>query len=146
MKNFLLLVLIILGLHLSAQNKEETAIKNLLEKESATWRAGEIEAHADCWKIRPYSRIIISTGDGTVIDVPPEDMIHPPKGVAGGGGTSENSNYKMHISGNNAWVSHDEVSYSKTGKKTSSSEFRILEKIGGKWKLTGQSILIRKEE
>lgn len=81
-----------------------------------------------------------------VIDVPPEDMIHPPNGTAGGGGTSENFNYKMHISGNNALVSHDEISYSKTGGKTSSSEFRILEKIDGKWRLTGQSIPIRKEE
>ncbi len=146
MKTFLLAAVMISGLQLSAQNKDKIAIKNLLEKESATWRSGDVEAHAECWEIQPYSRILISTGDGKVLDLPPEYMIHPPTGMIGGGGSSENSNYKMNISGNNAWVSHDEVSISKNGEKTYSSEFRILEKVDGKWKLVGQSIHIRKRE
>ncbi|MGB8703887.1 MAG: endo-arabinase [Gillisia sp.] len=143
MKKIIFFLSMISVLQISAQNKDETAIKQVLEKESATWREGDVEAHAECWEIKPYSRILISTGDGKLIDLPPEYMINPPEDMMGGGGTSENSNYRMNISGNNAWVSHDEVSISKNGEKSYSSEFRILEKIEGKWKLVGQSIHIR---
>ena len=125
-------------------NDDPSAIKKLLEKESATWRIGDIQGHADCWHIQPYSRILVSTGDGLVQDVHPDVMIYPPANTMGKGGTSINSNYKMNITGNNAWVSHNEESTSKDGKKSYSYEFRILEKINGQWKLVAQSIHIYK--
>lgn len=129
----------------SAQNnKEWTAIKTLLEKESATWRSGDVKGHAACWHIRPYSRIIVSLPD-TVLDVPPALMINPPPDMIGEGGYSVNSNYKWNISGNNAWVSHDELSVDKDGNRSYSYEIRMLEKINGKWKLVGQSIHIFKK-
>lgn len=58
----------------------------------------------------------------------------------GDGGSSVNSNYKMSIHGDHAWVSHDEISTAKDGEKTYSHEIRILEKIDGQWKLVAQSI------
>lgn len=119
-------------------------IKKVLEKESATWRAADVKGHSECWKIQPYSKILVSTGDGTVIDVPPGMMINAPAESMGKGGTSINSNYKMNISNNNAWVSHEEESISREGKKSYSTEIRILEKINGEWKLVGQSIHIYK--
>ncbi len=129
------------------QNKEDTsAIKQLLEKESATWRSGDVKGHAACWHIQPYSRILVSTGDGKVLDIPPNVMIHPPTTAMGNGGTSINTNYKMSINGNNAWVSHDEISTAKDGKKSYSSEIRILEKINSEWKLVGQSIHVNQSK
>ena len=119
---------------------DTSSIKQLLEKESATWRSGDVKGHADCWHIQPYSRILVSTGDGNVLDIPPNVMVLPPANAMGNGGTSINSNYKMSINGNNAWVSHDEISTAKDGKKSYSSEIRILEKINSGWKLVGQSI------
>ena len=125
------------------QAKEDTsAIKQLLEKESATWRSGDVKGHADCWYIQPYSRILVSTGDGRVLDISPTVMINAPASAMGNGGTSINTNYKMNINGVNAWVSHDEESTTKDGKKSYSYEIRILEKIHGNWKLVGQSIHI----
>ncbi|MDE3234797.1 MAG: endo-arabinase [Bacteroidota bacterium] len=121
---------------------DEVLIKKLLEKESATWRNGDIKAHAACWYIRPYSRILVSTADSHTYDVPPENMINPKQ--MGNGGTSKNSNYTFSIHGNDAWVSHDEVSVSAKGDTTYSYEIRILEKINGEWKLVGQSIHIHK--
>jgi len=103
-----------------------------------------IKGHASCWSIQPYSRILSSTGDGNVFDIPPEVMINPPANIFGKGGTSRNTNYKMNISGNNAWVCHDEESTAIDGKKTFTTEFRILEKINGSWKLVAQSIHARK--
>lgn len=146
MKKYLLFtVFTMLLANTYAQDKKEwNAIKSLLEKESATWRSGDVKAHADCWHIQPYSRILVSLPD-TVLDVPPMLMINPPPDMIGEGGYSVNSNYKMNISGNNAWVSHDELSVDKEGNKNYSYEVRILEKIKGKWKLVAQSLHIFKK-
>lgn len=56
---------------------ETAAIKQVLEKEAATWRAGDVAGHAACWHIQHYSRILISTSDGQVLDVPPARMVAP---------------------------------------------------------------------
>lgn len=129
----------------SCANKgnDEAAIKKVLETESSSWREADAAAHAACWKIQPYSRILVSTGDGRVIDVPPAYMANAPDNKLGNGGTSFNTNYKMDISDDRAWVSHDETSLSATGDTTFSSEIRMLEKINGEWKIVGQSIHIK---
>lgn len=138
---FLVFIFATFGIPCSAQYaKDSLSIIALLEKESATWRSGDQQGHADCWIIRPYSRILVSTPNGQVMDVPPAVMVHPPAEIFGKGGTSKNSNYKMSIQGKHAWVSHDEESVSKEGVKSYSYEIRILEKIKGQWKLVGQSI------
>ena len=127
-----------------ARNEEE-AIKKVLEKESATWRSGDVKAHAVCWEIRPYSRILVSTADGRTIDVPPAAIINPDVKNMDLGGTSVNTNYKMSIGDDRAWVSHDEESTAKDGSKNYSYEIRLLEKVGGEWKLVGQSIHLYKK-
>ena len=76
MKNTILVLLLLVVVNAFAQNAEEREIINVLEKESATWRAGDVEGHASCWAVKPYSRILISTGDGEVIDLGPQLMIH----------------------------------------------------------------------
>ncbi len=119
---------------------DTSAIKQLLEKESATWRSGDIKAHADCWQVQLYSKILVSTPEGKSFVVPPDLMLHPPAGMAGKGGTSVNTNYTFSIHSNDAWVSHDEQSITKEGVKSYSHEIRILEKINNEWKLVAQSI------
>jgi hypothetical protein len=123
---------------------DTTAIKQLLEKESATWKAGDEKAHADCWHIQPYSKIIVSTPDGRCFEVPPSAMIHPSANSFGKGGSSVNSNYTFSVHGNAAWVYHDEASTAKDGTVSYSHEIRILEKINGEWKLVAQSIHVYK--
>lgn len=124
----------------STTQKNTAAIKALLDREAATWRAGDVQAHASCWVIRPYSTILVSTADGKCFEVPPDLMIHPSASSMGHGGTSTRSNYKFSIHGKAAWVSHDEVSESPDGKKSYSHEIRMLEKVHHQWKLVGQSI------
>jgi hypothetical protein len=125
---------------------ESTRITQLLEKESTTWRSGDSEAHASCWYIQPYSKILVSTMDGKTYDIPPNEMIKISPDNVGSGGSSKNTNYKMSIYKKNAWVSHDEESTAKDGSKTYSHEIRILEKINKEWKLVGQSIHVYKQE
>jgi hypothetical protein len=128
------------------QEKEETAIIKVLEKESATWRAKDVEGHKDCWYVQPYSRILVSLPDGKTIDVPPASKQNMQAENMGNGGFAVNSNYKMNISNSSAWVSHDELSTDAEGKRTWSYEIRLLEKIKGNWKLVGQSLHIYKRE
>lgn len=133
------------GITVKAQtNNDTTAIKQLLEKESATWRAGDARVHADCWHIQPYSKILVSTPDGKAFDVPPSVIINPPQNMFGNGGSAVNSNYTFSIHGDNAWVSHDETSTGKDGTVSYSHEIRILEKINNEWKLVAQSIHVYK--
>lgn len=119
---------------------DTVAIKQVLEKESITYRNGDFKGHANCWKIQPYSRIVVSTADGKMFDVPPASEVEPPAKPTGTGGTFSISNFKISIMGNSAWVSHDEESISKDGKKSYTAEFKMLEKINGDWKIVGMSI------
>ena len=135
----LLALFITLSVH-SQSIPDTTAIKQLLERESTTFRSGDVKGHADCWKIQPYTRIVISTADGKVIDVPPAVLVNPAASMLGTGGTFTNSNYRISVIGNSAWVSHNEESVSKDGKKTYSIEFKMLEKINGDWKIVGMSM------
>lgn len=130
----------------SQKTDEAESIKKLLEKESATWRAQDSKGHTECWHIQPYSRILVSTLEGKTYDVPPAAMIDTKPEAMGNGGFAVQTNYKMSINGDTAWVSHDEESTSKEGKKTLSYEIRMLEKINNQWKLVGQSIHIYKSE
>ena len=124
------------------QTNDSTTIVQLLEKESATWRSGDSTAHAACWQIEPYSTVIVMTPDGKTFAVPIDKIIHPSPGMMGQGGTSKNTNYSMSIHGNSAVVTHNESSTSATGSVSHSYEVRMLEKINGHWKLTGQIIQV----
>ena len=145
-KHFFYFIIALSFLSCKSSIDESTKIKQLLEKESATWRSGDSKAHANCWHIQPYSKILSSNPDGQTYDVPPNKMVEFSDNKIAPGGSSVNSNYKMSITKKTAWVSHDEVSTAKDGKKTYSHEIRLLEKINHEWKLVGQSIHAYKTE
>ena len=141
---FVLIVLPASFCTVAQKAKDSTAIKKVLEKEAATWRSGDVKAHAECWSIKPYTRSFVSLADGTCYDVPPENIVNPPGGRMGNGGFAALYNFTFSIQKRNAWVSHDEVSVAADGSKTYSHEIRLLEKIKGQWKLVGQSIHLYK--
>jgi len=140
MKLIAAMVFVLVSLQGKSQIADTAAIRQLLEKESATWRSGDIKAHADCWHVQPYSKIFVSTPEGKSYDIPVKNIVSPSPDMVGKGGYAVNSNYNFVIHGKNAWVSHDERSYSKDGNVSYSHEIRILEKIKGKWKLVAQSV------
>ena len=143
MKIFFLVVFFVSISALSfCQANDSTSIVQLLEKESATWRSGDTAAHAACWHIEPYSSILIMAPGDKTFSVPVETIIHPSPSMAGQGGVSKNSNYKMSIVGNSAIVMHNESSTSKNGGESHTFEVRMLKKINGEWKLTGQIIQV----
>ena len=143
MKKLTLLVAIVLFVNLYgfSQSKSDTlAIKQVIERESTTWRNGDMKGHADCWKIQPYSRILVSTADGKFYDIPPQMMATPSAKSNGVGGSSSNSDYKIGIVGNSAWASFNEESIAKDGQKSYTIEIKILEKINGDWKIVALSV------
>lgn len=140
------LLISLFAMESKAQNSEQENIKKLLEKESATYRSGDSKAHASCWHIQPYSRILVSTTDGNTYDVPPAEMVKISEDTTPRGGSSKNSNYKISINGKTAWVSHNEESTATDGTISYSYEIRLLEKIKKEWKLVGQSIHMYKKK
>jgi len=120
---------------------DSVAIRELLEKEAATWRSGDVKAHGDCWLIRPYSRILASRVDGGAIDISPSIIVNPPANLTGRGGRAIITGLKTSVHGNSAWVSHNEESVAEDGTRTYTYEIRLLEKENGQWKLVGQSTL-----
>lgn len=148
MKQILLLFMLIFSCSfLYAQTTNDTtAIKQLLERESATWRSGDVKAHAACWQIQPYGIILVSTTDGKSFVASPTTMINPPANMMGKGGSAVNSNYRFSVHGNNAWVYHDELSTTADGTKSYSHEMKILEKTNGEWKLVAMSVHMYKPE
>lgn len=125
-----------------SQTSDSIAIVKILEKESVTWRLGDSTAHASCWQKEPYGTVTVITKDGKTFSFPSEKIIHPSTGMMGKGGVSKNSNYKMSIHRNTALVTHNETSTTVSGTVSHTFEVRILEKINGDWKLTGQIIQV----
>ena len=119
---------------------ETSAIKAVIEKETTTWRLGDIKGHAACWHIQPYTRILVSTADGLTLDIPPNIIINPTPDIMGDKSVSANTNYKISVNGNSAWSSHDQETTSTDGMKSHSYEMRMLEKINGQWKIVGESV------
>lgn len=125
-----------------SQNNDSTTIVKLLEKESATWRSGDSTAHADCWQLQPYSRVMIMAANGKAFAIPADKVVHSSSAQMGKGGTSKNTNYNMSIHGNTAIVTHNEASTSTDGTVSYTFEVRMLEKFNGQWKITGQIIQV----
>lgn len=123
-----------------AQNTEQAAIKAVIEKETETWRIKDVKAHAECWAIKPYGRIIVSTEDGTAYDLSPTEMVSVKAEMMGFEGSSVNTNYRFFIKGHNSWISYDQVKIAPDGQKSYSYEMRMLEKIRAKWKIVGMSV------
>lgn len=128
----------------SQTNNDSVAIVKLLEKAATTFRSGDAKAYADCWKIQPYSVILISTADGKALSIPAEALTHPSSSM-GKGGFATATNYKMSVHGDNGWTSFDEISTSKDGTKSYSYEMWMVEKINGEWKLVAASMHFYKQ-
>lgn len=125
---------------LEAQNTSDSIqIIKLLQKEGLAWRMGDLEGFTSSWQERPYGRIMSSSKDGSVMNIPASFMKTPPKEIFGNGGMVVHSNHKMGIYEKSAWVSHDEVAIDKFGKENHTYEMRMLEKVANQWKLVGQS-------
>lgn len=121
-----------------AQTADETAIKTVIEAETQAWHDGNIQKEIGYWNIQPYSRSLISLETGQVIVMTSENAKNAEQ-TAPDGGVAANSNYQIHINGNMAFSTHDQLTTEKSGTKRYAHEMRVLEKVDGKWKIIGLS-------
>jgi hypothetical protein len=139
-KHLLIILLAALPALASTQTTDESDIKKVCESETSSWLRGDLKSYEDCWKVQPYSFVLVSLEDGTLVSLTADQISSPDPKVMGGGGTFENSQYNIKINGNNAWATYAEVKTSSKGEQTPSKEVRILEKIDGKWKIVAISV------
>lgn len=145
MKWTLTFYLLLINLFSYSQSVDDSvSITKLLEKAATTFRSGNAKAYADCWKIQPYSIILISTADGKAMSIPAKAMVQS-SSYMGQGGFATAANYKMSLHNDNGWTSFDEVSTAKDGTKTYSYEMWMVEKINGDWKLVAASMHFYKQ-
>ena len=140
MKHLLFLLLFAsISVLATAQTTDESAIQKVCEAETRAWLDKDAATFNNCWQVRPYSRIMVSTEDGQTISMGGEQLKNATADIMGGGGTFANSNYQIHVEGNTAWAMYDEVKTDATGAHPS-YEVRLLEKVGGAWKIVGMSV------
>jgi SnoaL-like domain len=123
-----------------AQSAEEAAIKTLCEAETRAWLSKDVATYKNCWELRPYTRVVGTGEDGQIMNLAAEQLKTVNADVMGGAVTFANSNYQIHVEGNTAWATYDSVKTDDKGKTHPSYEFRLLEKIGGAWKIVGMSV------
>lgn len=141
MKNITFLFLFIFAAYASiAQTTNEESIKKICESETRAWLEADATTFNNCWLVRPYTRITVSTEDGQTIQIGAEQIKSAQPNAMGNGGSFVNSNYLIHIEGNSAWATYDEVKIDVKGEKHPSFELRLLEKVNGAWKIVGMSI------
>jgi hypothetical protein len=131
--------LLLLAPSAHAQTADEVTIQKLCEAETRAWLDKDVATYVKCWEIRPYSRIVVTTEEGQTMNITAEQMKTVSADVMGGNATFANSNYQIHVEGNTAWATYDEVKTDAKGAHPS-YEFRLLEKIGGAWKIVGMSV------
>jgi hypothetical protein len=119
---------------------DEAAIKAVVEAETRAWLTADVTTFKDCWQVHPYSRILVTTEKGEHFDVPTDGMKTLAAADMGSGGSFSNSNYRISVKGDMAWLTYDEVKTDKDGTQSPSHELRILEKVDGKWKIVGMSV------
>lgn len=141
MKKLLILCVVLVGpLSFGFGQNDQAAIKALLYNETVGFFKRDKVQWADCWAHTPYISFAANLygGDFTLIkgwesmekqfrtqfnSKRPADNV-----------TVKNSNYTIHQNGNMAFVWYDQTLLDSHGK-TDSKESRVVEKIGGKWKI-----------
>ncbi len=85
MKKLPLLLSLLLGwAFATAQSDEEMAVRKLCEAETQAWMTSDLGSYQNCWQVRPYSRMLVTTEDGKAIVIEAEQMRGIKKEMMGG--------------------------------------------------------------
>jgi hypothetical protein len=145
MKN-IFLTLFLLAASLSAanaQSADEAAIRKAIEAESEAYHTNpDRAAFISYWHITPETRLVYTGLDGGGIftgndmKMAAEKGQFPPADQA----SREFTNYVVRTSGNLGWASFDQKNTLPNGEVHTMREFRMMEKVGGAWKIVSSSV------
>ncbi|RCR68717.1 hypothetical protein [Larkinella punicea] len=141
MKKLLILCVVMAGTVLPGWGQnDQVAIKKVLYDETEGFFKRDKEKWADCWAHTPYIYFAANLygGDFTLIKGW-DNMEKQFKSQFNSSRPADsvsiyNTNYEIHQNGKMAFVWYDQMLIDSHGK-TTSKESRVVEKIGGKWKI-----------
>ena len=140
---FFSLVFLALSFGAAFGQSDDAAIKVVIEAESKAFHTNDDRsAFIAFWHITPDSRMVYS-GPGTSMMYSGADMqaaISAGKLPPANQAESVFSNYAIRASGNVAWATFDQKSTTPDGKSSTMHEFRMMEKVGGVWKIVSESV------
>ncbi|MEY4902597.1 MAG: hypothetical protein RLZZ292_412 [Bacteroidota bacterium] len=124
-----------------AQNQDETAIKQVIEKETRSFHERDAATMIACHSNAPYALLLVS--------VPPDVHYSTNEAMNGAeslnalikvlgapdGVTFQNTGYTIRINGTSAFVYYDQKETDPTGKVQKSHAVRYMEKTGDKWQI-----------
>ncbi|MGA0557841.1 hypothetical protein ACO2Q8_14385 [Larkinella sp. VNQ87] len=141
MKKILILWVVLAGPVFSAFGQNEhVAIKTVLYNETEGFFKRDQEKWADCWAHTPYIYFAANLygGDFTLIkgweNMEKQFKNHFTSTRPADQVSIYNTNYEIHLNGKMAFVWYDQMLIDSHGT-TTSKESRVVEKIGGKWKI-----------
>ena len=134
--NLLIVLILLIGLTVNAQDAEKTAIIKVIEAEHLAYSQRNLE------KMASYYAKSENSVSGDAITFIAKGWEEDYKGYQSYFVDSPNPiepkiyyNYDITISGNKAWVTFNQKE--KKAKKASAKQLRILVKQNGAWKITG---------
>ena len=137
-KTLLALCLSLLFTNAFAQSKDETAIKNVIEKETSAWFARDAKAMESCWaKVPQTTQCVSLLGDVVIFNTAESKKGKDPFAVVGNvprQATVTRTDWNIRMVGNGAYVTYtekDEVA----GVVSNFYESRFMEKMDGQWKI-----------
>ncbi len=120
-----------------AQCSDEKAIQQLLENETKDFLVIPIsELVLKHWKLDGQTRMVVTEADGGYIDNGMDELLAIKGLVFLSDMEIIKTDHFVHINGNSAFASHEQIFVDKKTKaKIFSHEIRVLEKIDGVWKI-----------
>lgn len=136
----LTLILMVSGLIGFAQNKDESAIRKTVETEIKDFHTNPNRKmiYSNSWQLQPETRWVSTGLGGNVLFLTSDDIkkaiannFIPPADSA----TFTFSNFVVKASGKVGWATYDDKSVTPDGNISYWHQFRLLEKVGGTWKI-----------
>lgn len=137
-KSILLLALLLMSAGAFAQSKaDDEAIKKVCATETANFDKRDLAAIVAGYADVPYaSRYWANNAYNGAASIREAYTKYVASAPQAGTMTRERSNWQLKPLGNaHYWATYDQVSTGPDGKASYSKEVRLLEKIGGQWKM-----------
>ena len=139
-KILFVLIPLFFGMRSGAQNNpDETSIKKIIEEETLAFANADLAGWSDYFVHEPYVRWSVSPQmyfDGwDALYKGAKSFLETQSGRKDANALHKitRSDWNIHINGNVAWVKFVQTTEGTAG---SSQQFRVLERINGKWKIS----------
>jgi ketosteroid isomerase-like protein len=122
------------------KNAEETAIKHVLDDETAAYLAGESQKMLSFWSKNDKTFHVGNNPDGSFWNYDNATIDKVVASLKPSGATAVKSNHRINIKGNVAIVDFDQMTTFPNGSTRPQHSVYLLEKMSGAWKFISASV------